>query len=153
MKSKIILGEEDFNLEDLKEKVVEDDTSAVVTYSEVVKKEREGVNVSHLEVRIYEGMSRNEMKRVKDETIKNFDINKVIIVQRIGIVEAGENEMGIIVSAPEKDDALEALLSCLETYETYVPFWKKETTVDGKAHWVQEADELHSLYNRMVKWI
>lgn len=153
MKSKIILGEEDFNLQELKNEVIEDETSSVVTYSEVVKREREGKNVSHLEIRIYEGMSRNEMKRVKEETIKEFDVNKLIIVQRIGIVEAGENEMGIIVSGPEKEIAIEAMLSCLDRYETYVPLWKKETTIDGKDHWVQEADELHSLYNRMVKWI
>ncbi|MFP4142763.1 MAG: molybdenum cofactor biosynthesis protein MoaE [Thermoplasmata archaeon] len=153
MKSKVILDEVDFDLEDLKEELVEDDTSAVMTFTDIVKREREGVNVEHLEVRIYEGMTKNEMNRVRDEVLKEFDINGIVIIQRIGIIESGGNVMGIVISAPEKKDAIEACVSCLERFESYVPLWKKETTIDGKEHWVEEADELHSLYNRMVKWI
>ncbi len=153
MKSKVILDEDDFNLEKLKSKLVKDDTSAVMTFSDIVKKEREGVDVEHLEVRIYEGMTKNEMKRVKDETLNEFDINGIVLVQRIGILEAGENIMGVLIGAPGKEEAIEACVSCLDRFESYVPLWKKEKTVDGKEHWVEEADELHSLYNRMVKWI
>lgn len=153
MKSKIILGEEDFDLEELKEKVVKEDTSAVMTFSDIVKKEREGANLQNLEVRIYEDMTKNEMKRVKDETLKEFEITGIVLAQRIGILEAGENVMGIVISAPEMEEAIEASVSCLEKFREYVPLWKKETTMDGKEHWVEEADELHSLYNRMVKWI
>ncbi len=153
MKSKIILEEEDFDLEELKNKVVEDNTSAVMTFSDVVKKESNGTDLQNLEVRIYEGMTRNEMKRVKEETLKEFDINGIVLVQRIGILEAGENAMAIVVSSSEIEEAIEACVSCLERFREYVPLWKKETTIDGKQHWVEEADELHSLYNRMVKWI
>lgn len=153
MKGKIILGEEDFDLEDLKDEVVMEETSAVVTFSDVVQREREGVNVENLEVRIYEGMTRNEMRRVKEEIIKEFEINYLIIVQRYGLLEAGENIFGIIVSAPDREKALEAGIACLEKFNSYVPLWKKETTVEGEERWVEEADELHSLYNRMVKWI
>ncbi len=153
MKSKVILEEEDFDLEELKKKVVEDNTSAVMTFSDVVKKEGNGADLQNLEVRIYEGMTRNEMKRVKEQTIKEFDINGIVLVQRIGILEAGENAMAIVVSSPDVEEAIEACVSCLERFREYVPLWKKETTIDGKQHWVEEADELHSLYNRMVKWI
>lgn len=153
MKSKVILGEEDFDLEDLKEDLVEEDTSAVMSFTDIVKREREGVDVEHLEIRIYEGMTKNEMKRVKDEVLKEFDINGIVIIQRIGIIGSGGNVMGIVISAPEKKNAIEACVSCLDRFESYVPLWKKETTVEGKEHWVEEADELHSLYNRMVKWI
>lgn len=153
MKSKTLLGEEDFDLEELKKEIVKDDTSAVMTFSDVLKKEREGTDVKNLEVRIYEGMTRNEMERVKDETLKEFDISGIVLAQRIGMLEVGENIMGIVVSAPEKEEAIEASVSCLERFREYVPLWKKETTTDGKQHWVEEADELHSLYNRMVKWI
>jgi len=153
MKSKIILGEEDFDLEELKKKITQDNIGAVITFSDVLKKEINGSNVEHLEVRIYEGMTRNEMKRVKDETLKEFEISGIVLVQRIGVLEAGENIMGIIISAPEIEEAIEASVSCLEKFREYVPLWKKETTADGKQHWVEDADELHSLYNRMVKWI
>ncbi|MFP4000502.1 MAG: molybdenum cofactor biosynthesis protein MoaE, partial [Thermoplasmata archaeon] len=91
MKSKVILDEVDFDLEDLKEELVEDDTSAVMTFTDIVKREREGVNVEHLEVRIYEGMTKNEMNRVRDEVLKEFDINGIVIIQRIGIIESGGN--------------------------------------------------------------
>ncbi len=153
MKSKVLLREKDFDLEELKNTVVKEDASAVMTFSDVVKKEREGVDVQNLEVRIYEGMTRNEMQRVQEETIKEFDISGIVLVQRIGLLEAGENVMGIVVSASEAEEAIEACVSCLERFREYVPIWKKETTIDGKQHWVEEADELHSLYNRMVKWI
>lgn len=153
MKSQIMLEEEDFDLEELKQKVVKDNTGAVMTFSDVVKKEREGVDVQSLEVRLYEGMTKNEMKRVKDETLKEFYIDGLVLVQRIGILEAGENIMGIIVSAPDGEKAIEACISCLEKFRECVPLWKKEITLDGKEHWVEEADELHNLYNRMVKWI
>jgi len=153
MKSKILLEEEDFDLEELKKNVVDDNTSAVMTFSDVVKKESNGTDLQNLEVRIYEGMTRNEMKRVKEQTIKEFDINGIILVQRIGIIEAGENAMAIVISSPETEEAIEACVSCLDRFREYVPLWKKETTIDGKQHWVEQADELHSLYNRMVKWI
>jgi len=153
MKSKVILEEDDFDLEELKKKVVEDSTSAVMTFSDVVKKESDGADLQNLEIRIYEGMTRNEMKRVKEQILKEFNINGIVLVQRIGILEAGENAMAIVVSSPEIEEAIEACVSCLEKFREYVPLWKKETTIDGKQHWVEEADELHSLYNRMVKWI
>lgn len=153
MKNKVLLREKDFDLEELKDTVVKNDAGAVMTFSDVVKKEREGVDVQSLEVRIYEGMTKTEMKRVQDETLKEFDISGIVLVQRIGILEAGENITGIVVSAPEIEEAIEACVSCLEKFREYVPIWKKETTIDGNQHWVEEADELHSLYNRMVKWI
>ncbi len=153
MKGKIILGEEDFDLEELKQQTIKEESTVVVTFSDVVQKEREGVNVQSLEVRIYEGMTRNEMRRVKEEIVKEFDINFLIIVQRYGLLRAGDNIFGIVVSASDREKALEAGISCLEKFTSYVPLWKKETTVEGEERWVEEADELHSLYNRMVKWI
>nr|AGF93022.1 molybdopterin-converting factor subunit 2 [uncultured organism] len=153
MKGKVILGEEDFNLEELKKQAIKEESTAVVTYSDIVQKEREGVNVRTLEVRIYEGMTENEMKRVKDEIIKQFDISFLAIVQRYGLLEAGENIFGIVISASDKEEALEAGVNCLDRFNSYVPLWKKETTIEGEERWVEKADELHSLYNRMVKWI
>ena len=147
----MLLREKNFDLEKFEKKMICDGTEAVVTYFEPVKKKREGVEVKHLEVGSYEMTTRNGMVKVKNQVNDRFDIDHVVIIQRVGVFEPGEKLRGVLVSAPKRGEAVEALGVCLELFETHVPLQKKVVTVEGREYWVQRDDDLMELYGQVAE--
>ncbi len=150
MNDRVILGEEDVDLNELKEEMVYDDTSAVVSYTEPAEKRRRGAELISVEVESYGAPTKNSMRRLRDEIRNRFDINNIVMVQRVGEFEPGEKVVGILISAPERGEAFEALAMCLDLFETHIPIRKRVATVDGREYWVKRADEVMDMYGQVV---
>jgi len=56
--------------------------------------------------------------------------------------------MGVLISAPEKVEALQALTACLDLIESYVPLQIKVVTVDEREYWVHSDDHVIELYGQ-----
>jgi len=138
IEEKTMVTEEDFDLDELKKKVRSDLDGAIVVFNGVVRSKTEGEEVKKLELQRYEGMTESELEKVKDETLHNFDITDIVIVHRYGELAIGDNIVGIVVSAPHRDEAFEACKYTIDRIKEKVPLWKKETTVDGGSRWLDK---------------
>ncbi len=128
MDEKVIVSKEDFDLEDMKEHLITLSDMAVVSFVEIVGDADKEGSKKQIEVQRYEGMSLEQLQRVRDETINNFDITDIVIHHRCGNFSVGDNIVGIMVCSKDRQEAFAACRYCIDRIKEVVPFWKKETT-------------------------
>ena len=147
----MIVSEEDFDLEKFRDKMIGDDSTPVVIFTEPVQKEKDGVEISEMEVIPYSSTTKNSIITIRDQVVDRFDIETVAIIQRVGVLEPGEKVMAVLISAAERDEAAEALGFCLEMFEMHIPIRKKVVTVDGKEYWIERSDDVMELYGQVAE--
>ena len=100
-----------------------------------VRNATKGKAVTHLEFEAYEAMAISEMRKIAEEVIKKWPVEKAVIRHRTGRLEIGEVPVVIAVAAAHRDAAFDACRYIIDTLKQTVPIWKKEFFEDG-AHWV-----------------
>jgi molybdopterin synthase catalytic subunit len=100
-----------------------------------VRNATKGKAVMHLEFEAYEVMAVREMRKIADEAMNKWPLEKIGIHHRTGRLEIGEVPVVIAVSAAHRDAAFEACRFIIDTLKQTVPIWKKEFFEDG-AYWV-----------------
>jgi len=140
MNDNLLVTEDDFNIDELKDRILDDSSGAVVVFNGVVRDNNQGKKVKNLEIQRYPEMTEEELKKVREETINNFKVEDVFIVHRYGLLNVGDNIVGIVVTAPHRDAAFSACKYCIDRLKEIVPLWKKETTLEGDTEWLGEQE-------------
>ena len=91
--------------------------------------------VTQLQFEAYEKMALNEMKKIAEQALQTWPVEKVLIHHRKGILSIGEAAVVIAVSAPHREAAFDACRYAIDTLKKTVPIWKKEIFEDGEV-WV-----------------
>ncbi|MFW6064849.1 MAG: molybdenum cofactor biosynthesis protein MoaE, partial [Candidatus Natronoplasma sp.] len=102
MNDRVILKEDEVDLQKFKEKMIYDDTDALVTLTERARNMRKGSRVKFVKIESYGSTTKNSMHKIKDLIRKRFDINNIVIIQRLGTFESGDDIREILISAPDK---------------------------------------------------
>jgi molybdopterin converting factor subunit 1 len=109
---------------------------ATVTLDGYAREWTKGRRTLHLVYEAYAPMALAEMRRLREEAHRLFDIAHVGIVHRTGRTEIGETSVVIAVSAPHRRAAFEACEWAIRELKRTVPIWKKEFFEDGEV-WVE----------------
>jgi len=96
-----------------------------------------GRNIEKLEFEHYPEMAEKQLRYLRTEALKRFDIIEVGIVHRYGTITIGENIVLIVAAAQHRKYAFEACRWCIDELKQITPIWKKEVTVEGD-FWVEE---------------
>ncbi|MFW5898412.1 MAG: molybdenum cofactor biosynthesis protein MoaE [Candidatus Saliniplasma sp.] len=139
MTERIIVTEDDFEIDELKDHILSESSGAVVVFNGVVRGNSRGKKIERLEIQRYPEMTEEELNKVRDETINNFKVDEVLIVHRYGDLKVGDNIVGIVVTAPHRDAAFSACRYCIDRLKEIVPLWKKEKTENGETEWIGES--------------
>ena len=91
--------------------------------------------VVRLEFEAYENMAMNEMRKIADEVLQKFSVQKILIHHRTGILQVGDVPVVIVVAAAHRVAAFDACRYAIDTLKQTVPIWKKEVFEDGE-EWV-----------------
>ncbi len=150
MNDRVILGEKEVDLQEFKEKMVYDNTNTLVTHTEAADRKQKGAELQSVEIEDYGSPTKNTMHKIKDLIQKRFDINNIVLFQRVGKFEPGEEVSGVLISSPDRGEAFEALALSLDMFETHVPIRKRVATVDGREYWIKRADEVMDMYGQVV---
>ncbi len=100
-----------------------------------VRAQSKGKNVLRLEFESYDAMALNEMKKIATEAAQKWQLHKVLIHHRKGVLQVGEVPVIIAVSSTGRIAAFEACRFIIDTLKEKVPIWKREVFEDG-AEWV-----------------
>ncbi len=92
-------------------------------------------SVSALELQHYPGMTESAIEAMVEEAIRRFEIRGVRIIHRIGLLQAQEQIVLVLVAAAHRQQSFQACEFLMDYLKTQAPFWKKEHTPQG-AHWV-----------------
>ncbi|EDO45567.1 predicted protein [Nematostella vectensis] len=100
----------------------------------------EGKNVVRLEYEAYIPMASSEMRKICKLAREKWNIMKIAIYHRIGIVPIGEASVIIAVSSAHRKESLEAVSFIIDTLKATVPIWKKEIYEQGEAQWKENKE-------------
>ena len=106
-------------------------TGAVVVFDGVVRDDE----ITEMELEAYEEVALKELEKIADEATRQFGLQHVDIIHRIGRLVVGETILIIIVCSSHRAEAYAGSRYIIEEIKKGVPIWKKELTKDG-GRWV-----------------
>jgi len=113
---------------------------AVITFTGEVRDTARGQDVTALDYEAYAEAAERMMDTIADEIEREFGVDRIAIVHRVGLLTPGEASVVISVASPHRDEAFKAARHAIERLKQIVPIWKKEHYADG-ATWIgSEAD-------------
>lgn len=122
-------------LDPLVEVVSRPSSGAIAAFLGVVRERTRGRQVLYLEYEAYREMAIPKMREIGDEIRRKWQVDEIAMVHRIGHLEIGESSVAIAISAPHRQQALEACAYAIDRLKEIVPIWKKEVWTDGE-EWV-----------------
>ena len=108
---------------------------AVVAFVRCVRDRNDGSEVSAMELEHYPGMTEAAISASVDEARERFDIRGVRIIHRVGLLQPQDQIVLVAVGSAHRGSAFAACEFLMDHLKTTAPFWKKETTPQGK-RWV-----------------
>jgi len=104
---------------------------AVVVFEGVVRNNSKGRRTLYLEYEAYEPMAIRKMQEIGAEVRREFEIDHVGMMHRLGRLEIGETSVAIIVTSAHRRAAFGACQLAIDRLKQIVPIWKKEYFEDG----------------------
>ena len=92
--------------------------------------------VQAIELEHYPGMTERAIAAMTQAARARFGILGARVVHRVGRLAAGERIVLVATAAAHRRAAFEACEYLMDALKTQAPFWKKEYTAQGAAHWV-----------------
>jgi MoaE-MoaD fusion protein len=131
----IAIGTDEIDVAELADEVAHPAAGAVVTFCGTTRRNNADRQVLRLEYEAYAPMALSEMRKLADEAGRRWDIVRIAIRHRTGVVEVGETSVAIAVSAAHRAEAFEACRFAIDRLKEIVPIWKKEYFEGGEV-WV-----------------
>ena len=123
----IKITEEDFKIDEMIEKAKHPDAGAVVTFLGIVRDD----GIAGMEIEADTELAMQELGRIRDEAIGQFDLTSLDIIHRTGTLAVSDNILGIVCGAPHRKDAFAACEYVIDELNERVPIRKKEVSADG----------------------
>jgi len=89
-----------------------------------------------------------QFEKIAEEAAGRWEITRVAIVHRVGVVPIGESSVAIAVSAPHRGEAIAACHYAIDRLKEMVPIWKKEHFEGGEVWIGSVADCAHGKSQR-----
>jgi molybdopterin synthase catalytic subunit len=91
-------------------------------------------------------MARAVMRQICGRVFERWpDVARVAMVHRVGVVPVGASSIAIVVAAPHRKAALDAVHFAIDSVKGLVPIWKKEVYAagpcGGEGHEEEEQEE------------
>ena len=117
------------------EQVRDDAAGGIATFVGTTRGTARGRTVLYLDYEGYAGMAEKVMAELADELKQRYELCEVAIAHRTGRVDVGGISVVIAVSAPHRQDALDACKDAIDRLKEIVPLWKKEV-YEGGEEWI-----------------
>ncbi|MCP5162272.1 MAG: molybdopterin synthase catalytic subunit MoaE [Hahellaceae bacterium] len=124
-------------------------TGAICCFTGLVRDFGDKNNLSGLFLEHYPGMTEKSLQHIIEQAHERWPIQKVHVIHRIGQLMLGDQIVFVGVSSAHRQAAFAACEFIMDYLKVQAPFWKKELTQNGEAHWV---DAKHSDHHRADRW-
>lgn len=108
---------------------------AVVTFAGVVRDNFLGRPTARLTYEAYNGMAETVFQQIAEEAANLWEIGRVAVHHRVGVLEIGETAVLVVVAAPHRQAAFDAASYVMDRIKQVAPIWKHEQWADGKSEW------------------
>lgn len=128
--------ESPIDINNLYKKVVCKTVGAICTFSGVVRQNKQGKKVCYLLYEAYQSAALKQFTKIADAAIKQFDVQQVVIVHRIGKVLVGECSLFVVIATAHRAGSFLACQFCIEKIKKQAQVWKKEVYEDDTQKWI-----------------
>ena len=125
------------DIEAVRKSVTTDGAGGIDIFIGTTRNHSRGKKVMYLEYEAYEPMAVGILQKISEDARKNWPLERISVVHRVGRVEIGEASVVIAVSAVHRKEAFEACRWIIDTLKKDAPIWKKEHFDDGES-WVEQ---------------
>lgn len=133
--------QEPLALEELVGHVSGAEVGGVASFLGIVRVENAGKRVVAVEYHAYPAMAEKVLRDIGEDLERSFGPLRIAMMHRIGRLSVGEASVVIVVGAPHRREALEAVSHAIERLKHEVPIWKKEFYEDG-SEWLEPAPSI-----------
>lgn len=98
---------------------------AVVYFLGVVRGSEDGKTISAIEYEAFDKMVTHQFNLLFDDMAKNWPIESVRLVHRVGVVQVNEPSLWVEIVAPHRGEAFAACQWLIDEMKRVVPIWKK----------------------------
>jgi molybdopterin synthase catalytic subunit len=109
---------------------------AIDVFIGTVRNHNKSKDVVRLEFETYDVMAVKKMEELAQQARERWDIEKIVMIHRKGVLQIGDVAVVIAVSTPHRVASFEACQWLIDTLKTVVPIWKKEIYGDGE-EWLE----------------
>ena len=113
------------------------ETGGIVTFIGTVRDD----DIEALDLDVCEEVALSDLKKIAEQAIRDYNLNTVDIVHRVGRMQLTETIVVIVVGASHRREGFAACSWILEQIKEFVPIWKKDIHKNGESwHFMQEED-------------
>ena len=109
---------------------------AIDVFVGTVRNHNNAKEVIRLEFETYDVMAVKKMEELANKARERWDIEKIVMIHRKGVLQIGDVAVVIAVSTPHRAASFEACQWLIDTLKTVVPIWKKEIYESGE-EWLE----------------
>jgi molybdopterin synthase catalytic subunit/molybdopterin converting factor small subunit len=97
----------------------------VVTFWGIVRRVEDGEPIRALEYTAYREMAEHQFRKLLAETHQKWELKRIRVIHRIGIIAVGESSLLVRVEAAHRGEAFAATQFIIDELKQKVPIWKK----------------------------
>lgn len=87
----------------------------------------------------YEKAAKKELQKIVQEMKKEFSIQKIFIIHRLGKLLPKETSLLVLVASSHRKESFQACEKIIKEIKKTVPIWKKEVLKNEITYWSNEA--------------
>ncbi|WP_324329834.1 molybdenum cofactor biosynthesis protein MoaE [Methanospirillum sp.] len=106
------------------------ETGGIVTFIGTVRDD----GIEALDLEVCEEVAVSDLHRIALQATREYHLNTVDIVHRVGRMQLTDTILVIVVGASHRQEAFSACSWILEQIKEYVPIWKKDIA-NGQEKW------------------
>jgi len=110
-----------------------------VVFAGRVRNDDRGREVAALQYDAYPALCRNEGNALVEQALRLYDVRRVVLAHRYGLLEIGDTAAWIGVAATHREAAFRACRYLIEAVKHSLPVWKNQIFADGGRGWVEPA--------------
>lgn len=142
----IEIAEKKIDVAVLLESVLVPEAGGIDIFLGTTRNHSRGKKVVRLEYEAYIPMAVKIIGQIENEIRERWNIHKISIIHRIGVVPSEEASVGIAVSASHRNEAFEACRYAIDQLKKSAPIWKKEIFENDEA-WVETGGHVEKSRN------
>ena len=129
----IKIQKKDFDLE-IEIKSIKNDLSgvgAVSTFIGYVRDLNNHKDVKYIELEVYNDMAINELSKIKNKALQEWELSECLIIHRYGRLYVNEKIVLVACFSEHRKNSLNACKYIMDYLKKDAPFWKKEFYNNG----------------------
>ena len=139
MKIKIDIQADPLSLDDLWQFLAAAEGGGIAIFGGTTRRVTGDRVTEQLSYEAHDSMARKEMERLAALAGEQWDVLRIGLIHRTGIVPVSEASVLIGVASAHRGPAFEAARFLIDELKVSVPIWKKEHFADGSTEWQGES--------------